>query len=111
MALCDYLLWAAQRSVFRPGWSRPILDEAERNLVARGAPNAPRRMQRMREAFEDADPGKTAIGRQMKMVPGGWLLVELDDRAVDALPWRCPSRALSTRCGRLPPTADGPTLE
>jgi hypothetical protein len=56
MALCDYLLWAAQRSVFRPGWSRSILDEAERNLVAKGVPNAPRRMQRMREAFEDADP-------------------------------------------------------
>ena len=54
MALCDYLLWAAQRYVFRPGWSRPILDEAERNLVAKGTPNAPRRMQRMREAFEDA---------------------------------------------------------
>lgn len=64
MALCDYLLWAAQRYVFRPGWSRPILDEAERNLVAKGTPNAPRRMQRMREAFEDADPGKTAIGRE-----------------------------------------------
>ena len=45
MALCDYLLWAAQRSVFRPGWSRSILDEAERNLVAKGVPNAPRRMQ------------------------------------------------------------------
>ncbi len=81
MALCDYLLWAAQRSVFRPGWSRPILDEAERNLVAKGTPNAPRRMQRMREAFEDADPGKTAIGREMKKVPKD---VDMDDRHVVA---------------------------
>jgi hypothetical protein len=81
MALCDYLLWAAQRSVFRPGWSRSILDEAERNLVAKGVPNAPRRMQRMREAFEDADPGKAAIGRQMKKVPEG---VDGDDRHVVA---------------------------
>lgn len=81
MALCDYLLWAAQRSVFRPGWSRPILDEAERNLVAKGTPNAPRRMQRMRAAFEDADPGKTAIGREMKKVPKD---VDMDDRHVVA---------------------------
>ena len=39
----DRTLWAAQRYVFRPGWSRPILDKAERNLVAKGTPNAPRR--------------------------------------------------------------------
>ena len=105
MALCDYLLWAAQRYVFRPGWSRPILDEAERNLVAKGTPNAPRRMQRMREAFEDADPGKTAIGREMKKVPKG---VDKDDRHVVAAALadaaamtRHPSRTLAERLAEI----------
>ncbi|MCA9824132.1 MAG: PIN domain-containing protein [Dehalococcoidia bacterium] len=56
ISLCDLLLRLADAGLYRPAWSERILDEVQRNLGARiGDPAAKRRLDFMREYFEDAD--------------------------------------------------------
>jgi predicted nucleic acid-binding protein len=58
-AVCDTLLRAAQRDLYRPYWSALILAEVERNLVASGLiadpAKARQRVNAMRGAFERAN--------------------------------------------------------
>jgi len=56
MSLCDVLLRAAQRDLYRAHWSDMILDEVERNLPNLGISpeKARRRVEAMRRAFDRA---------------------------------------------------------
>ena len=71
IGLIDYLLWAAASHAFQPVRSEDILEEARRNLVENGYPDAPRRIARMKAAFPGADPGTRQIKRQLGRVPAG----------------------------------------
>lgn len=54
--LNDVILGMAERGLFRPLWSEPILAELSDNLIEHGLPvvNAERRISAMRRAFPDA---------------------------------------------------------
>ncbi|MER5608617.1 PIN domain-containing protein [Micromonospora tulbaghiae] len=54
--LCDTLLRLAEVAAYRPLWSRDVLDELRRNLIARGIAEerVDRRLGQMAEAFPDA---------------------------------------------------------
>lgn len=54
--LSDYLLWLADRKLFRPLWSEQILEELERNLIENGeVPElVHKRLHTMRDYFPDA---------------------------------------------------------
>lgn len=54
--LNDYLLWLADRGLFRPLWSDDILTELERNLIKNGESSTlvSKRLKAMRRFFPDA---------------------------------------------------------
>lgn len=53
--LNDFILRLAERGAFRPLWSEEVLEELQRNLVARFDPSSiERRIKFMREAFPDS---------------------------------------------------------
>src|SRR5689334_20200630 len=63
IALCDTLLRAAHAALYRPHWTRTILDEVERNLVAHERTTAPL-ARRRRQAMETAFPRALVTGHE-----------------------------------------------
>lgn len=72
-ALCDTLLRAARRGLFRPLWSELILAEVQRNLVRSGmvsdADKAQKRVAAMRQAFSEDRANVTGFDDIIDQMP------------------------------------------
>jgi hypothetical protein len=64
MSLCDLLIRLALSDLYRPLWSRPILEETARSILRRRKDIDPERMKRRIQAMEAALPGALVDGHE-----------------------------------------------